>query len=187
MFFYSNSILAKVYKCTDNNKISYTSMPCKATDNKEEINIKVNRITPEKSCLSTCSSKNVICISKLKEGKFNKDGGLKMCRLKKDWCDSICKKENKLDIVSKKYTYKLEKNNYNYKKSINKINENEKKRRKQRIYKWHQKRKKEISVCIEKGMVKINRLKLRSLAWKREKKLKNNCKRRARSKTYGVY
>ena len=185
--FYSSAISAKAYKCTINGKISYQSNPCKNTDKSEEMRIKVNKVSSSQVCLSTCSSKKLICISHLNGAGFNTDGGLNVCSLKDDWCKAECHNIDKYDIINKKYAYISAKRKYKLKKAYKKIDENTEKRKKKRVHRWHEKRKQEIANCMAKGMVELDALKSRSAAWAREKKLKARCKKNARSEVYGKF
>ncbi len=187
IFFHSSVASAKAYKCTINGKISYQSTPCKNMDKSEEMRIKVNKVSSSQVCLSTCSSEKLICISHLDGAGFNTDGGLNVCSSKDDWCKAKCNKIDKYDIINKKYAYISAKSKYKLKKAYKKIDENAEKRKKQRVYEWHEKRKQEIASCMAKGMVELDALKSRSAAWTREEKLKNSCKKNARSKVYGKY
>lgn len=174
-----SSLNAQIYKCTIGEKTSYQSKPCKYIAKKEKLNLKIHRLSPEQSCLSVCGNDIISCTSKVDPSSTLAETGFNICKLKKDWCESVCMGSK--DIASKKDKYHMANNKYDYEKKINKINEEASEKERQWINEKQNRKNKFISDCLLDGKKEVKKEAGNSLVKELvlKKQLKKDCEKRA--------
>jgi len=103
IFVSANSWAAKIYQCKNTNTgiTSFQSKPCAVDEQQKQKHYTSKKVSSDQLCHSLCSSDYQICLSHLKGGYNNSDGGTQLCRNEKNSCKIACTDPKKAFYLTK--------------------------------------------------------------------------------------
>ena len=161
LLFLSTSLYAGAFKCVDKNgKTTFQSIPCPKNTKKKKIKLHKDKNPKLTQCRSSCDNNEQVCLSALKDGMWNSDGGLDICKQEKTTCYVTCVNPKKGKYLKKideieRASYE---NNMRYKKAITDIDEKYKRKKEARELKWKCRDKRNDLIELETNWAKKEQL-----------------------------